>query len=308
MENDQFKQPIEAQQRISNLKAANAFQANGIMPENVVEVAFKVLYVNQYGIQHHFAKETSVLKEHFFSLIELETVDQLKEVSLILRYKKEELLETTSLSLTGFDDLLDSYLWLSNNLFKGKMKGKHELSTWYRKKKQDELADYVVSDTIDINDFRYPLRVSKVVVSYKDIEKTVCGFSDLYDVKGYEISKRGYRLPTLEEWISFADSIEGRSILERQYKDKDAYEVCMVDAKHILHVNVKTRELAVLDYEYRRTHPGPLREGFYRYVQSQMSEKDLFPEGYVNSEAARLLGKAEAEHEEYLERREPWYC
>ena len=37
-------------------------------------------------------------------------------------------------------------------------------------------------------------------------------------------------------------------------------------------------------------------------------EKDLFPEGFVNKEAARLLGKAEAEYEEYLERREPWDC
>lgn len=286
----------------------NAFQANGIMPENVVEVAFNALYVNQYGRQCHFAKETSVLNEHFFSLIELETVDQLKEVSLILRYKKEELLETTSLSLTGKDDLIDSYFWLMNNLFKGKMKGKHELSTWYRKKKQDELADYVVSDTIDINGFKYPLRVSKVVVTYKDIEKTVCGFSDLYDVKGYEISKRGYRIPTLEEWVYFADSIEGRSILERQYKDMDAYEVCMVDSKHILHVNVKTRELAVLDYEYRRTHSGPLRDGFYRYVQSTIPEKDLFPEGYVNKEATWLFGEAETEYEEYLDRREPWDC
>lgn len=80
------------------------------------------------------------------------------------------------------------------------------------------------------------------------------------------------------------------------------------NSKQILHVNVKTHELAVLDYEYRRTHPGPLRDGFYRYVQSPIANKDLFPEGYINREAEWLLGEAKAEYEDYLERREPWDC
>lgn len=282
----------------------NAIQANGVVPENIVEVAFNVFYVNRYGIQGHFIEETSVLKEHFCSLLGLDG-EQLKEASLILRYRKEELLETTSLLLTGRKDLIDSYLWL-DNLFEGKMKGKHELSAWYRKKKQEELADYVTGDTMDMNDFKYPLRVSKVVVSYKDLQKTVSGVLDYK--KDYEISKRGYRLPTLEEWIFFAKSIEGRSILESQYKGKDAYEVCMADAKTTLHVNVQSCKLAVLDYEYRRIHPGPLRDGYYRYVQSPITEKELFPAGYVNEQAARLLGEAEAEYEYYSRLQEPWDC
>lgn len=287
----------------------NAFQTNGVIPETVLEAVCHVQYLTQYGKQIDYSAESSVLNEYFFpSMVEFDMMDQVEVCSLTMRYKKEDYLETFVLMLAGKEELLDVLLWMRNYLFAGKMKGKHELSTWFRGKKQEELADYVAGDTVNINDFRYPLRVSKVVVSSKDIEKTVSGFSDLYNERGYEISKRGYRVPTFEEWIHFANSIEGQSILDKQYNGKDAYEVCMVDAKTILHVNVKSHKLAVLDYEYRRTHPGPLREGYYRYVLSPIAEKDLFPEGFVNKEAARLLGEAEAEYEEYLERREPWDC
>ena len=279
-----------------------AFQGNEIIPETILEVVWHIRYLTQSGKQNDYTEESSVLKEYFSSMIHFDMINQVEDCSLTIRYKKDDHLATLALVIKRKEELFEVLLWIKNSLFKGRMKGKHELSTWFRKKKQEELANYVAGDTIDINDFKYP------VVNYKNIEKTVSGFSDLYNEKGYEISKRGYRVPTLEEWIHFANSIEGRTILERQYNDKDAYEVCMADAKTVLHVNVKSHKLAILDFEYRRTHSGPLRDGFYRYVQSPIPETDLFPEGYVNREAARLLGEAEAEYEEYLERREPWDC
>lgn len=285
-----------------------AFQGNEIIPETILEVVWHIRYLTQSGKQNDYTEESSVLKEYFSSMIHFDMINQVEDCSLTIRYKKDDHLATLALVIKRKEELFEVLLWIKNSLFKGRMKGKHELSTWFRKKKQEELANYVAGDTIDINDFKYPLRVSKVVVNYKNIEKTVSGFSDLYNEKGYEISKRGYRVPTLEEWIHFANSIEGRTILERQYNDKDAYEVCMADAKTVLHVNVKSHKLAILDFEYRRTHSGPLRDGFYRYVQSPIPETDLFPEGYVNREAARLLGEAEVEYEENLERREPWDC
>ena len=59
-------------------------------------------------------------------------------MSLTMRYKKEDHLESIVLLLEGKKEMLDVLLWMRNYLFAGKMKGKHELSTWFRGKKQEE--------------------------------------------------------------------------------------------------------------------------------------------------------------------------
>lgn len=282
------------------------FQDNGVIPENILEVRYCDHYlIPKYGIQHEEVCGSSILDDYVFSWMELQPHYVVTEASLFIRFKKGDELE--ALLLKGKEELLSTRLWM-RNLFLERRASTYELVPWYRQKKQEELADYVSGDTIAINDFKYFFRVSKKVISFKDLTKVSSGYKDLYNQEGYELFKRGFRIPTLDEWLHFAKSLEGHQILQNQYGNEDAYEICMADSKTILQINVKTSKLAILDFEYRRVHPGPLREGFYRYVQSPIPEKDLFSEGYVNREAARLLGEAEAEYEEYLERREPWDC
>lgn len=287
----------------------SAFQENKINLDYILEIVYycHYSYPTRPEFEQEITKETSVLKEYFFSWPELEGSILIKEASLRMRYKKGEQLESFSVYTTDKDELHSVLLWI-RQYFPSTMKGKHELSSWYRNKIQEELADYVTGNTIEIKNFKYPFRISKVVVSYKDLEKVSLGFSDLYDQKGQELAKRDFRVPTLEEWLHFANSFEGQQILQNQYKDAEAYEICQPDTQCNLHINTRTHQLVYLDYEYRRVHPGPLRDGFYRYVQSSVPETDLFPEGYVNHEAEDIRIKEECEYEEYLERREPWDC
>lgn len=287
----------------------SAFQESKITHENILEIVYHChySYPTRPGLEREIRKETSVLKEYFFKWPELEDSILIKEASLRMRYKKGERLESFSVCTTDKEELLSVLLWIKQH-FCSSMKGKHELSLWYKNKRQEELADYVAGNSIEIKDFKYPFRISKVVVSYKDLENVALGFPDLYDQKGQELAKRGFRVPTLEEWLHFANSFEGQQILQNQYKNAEAYEICQPDTQCDLHINTRTHQLAYLDYEYRRVHPGPLRDGFYRYVQSSVPETDLFPEGYANHEAENIRIKAECEYEDYLEKREPWDC